>query len=579
MRLAVMPFENLTPDPNLSKIGRACAAVLSYDLAGAPDVYVQAVDSYSNAYGMQAAEVMDAYITQYQGKLELRADIGDLDKRKTKSTLVVSGVDSEGLLPLLNELAKRIANRARAFSTVKQAAFHLYGEALAAQDPDTAVREFDAAASADQRFIAAYLAWAETLFSRNDRAGGLKVLAAAKANGPDAIDEAEIEYLAASGAGDLNDREKALEKLTGLTPANARPFLELAEQQFAGRKFQGAVHNYEAATRLSPTNAAIWNELGYAQAQLGNLAAARNSIDNYRALDPTAANPLDSLGEVSFFLGDFANAAKYFEQAHQRNPAAGGAELFKAAQAHLLAGDLTGADDLFGQYLGLTQSPVHGVAGLERAQWEFLIGRRKAAMARLQETIPQLNGDAQSLGLCQLSIWKLETGDTNGAANAADQAAAHAQSPQAHNLAATCRAIAAMGTSNSGSKLADAYGLLFARKFNQALPLLEGIYRETSPSIDGEIRTLLAWAYIETGRVSDARPLLALFPIPVTTGSDPLFSSMIFPRFLYLRGALLEKEGKREDAKRSYQLYLKYAGDVPDISGDEAKVRHSLEAL
>ena len=39
---------------------------------------------------------------------------------------------------------------------------------------------------------------------------------------------------------------------------------------------------------------------------------------------------------------------------------------------------------------------------------------------------------------------------------------------------------------------------------------------------------------------------------------------------------MLEKEGKRADAKRSYELYLKYAGDVADIFGDEAVARKAV---
>jgi tetratricopeptide (TPR) repeat protein len=89
---------------------------------------------------------------------------------------------------------------------------------------------------------------------------------------------------------------------------------------------------------------------------------------------------------------------------------------------------------------------------------------------------------------------------------------------------------------------------------------------------------LLAWAYAETGRLPQAEQLLARTPIPLSSG-EPLFAELIFPRYLYLRGALLEKQGKREEAKQSYELYLKYAGDLPGIFGDQEKVRKSLGNL
>jgi len=120
-----------------------------------------------------------------------------------------------------------------------------------------------------------------------------------------------------------------------------------------------------------------------------------------------------------------------------------------------------------------------------------------------------------------------------------------------------------------------AFALLFGRKFAEAVQPLEAVYRETAPAGDGQIRTLLAWAEVESGRVGDARQLVQLYPLPLSSG-DPFFASLIFPRFLYLRGVVLQSEGKRSKAKQSFELFLKYAGDVPDIFGDEAAARRVL---
>jgi hypothetical protein len=113
---------------------------------------------------------------------------------------------------------------------------------------------------------------------------------------------------------------------------------------------------------------------------------------------------------------------------------------------------------------------------------------------------------------------------------------------------------------------------LFARKYAEAVPLLEAIYRETSPTSDGQIRTLLAWTYVDTGRVADARKLVQIYPIPLSSG-DPVFVSLMFPRFLYVRGVVLQNEGKRAEAKKSMDLFQKYAGDVPDILGAKGGLR------
>jgi tetratricopeptide (TPR) repeat protein len=310
----------------------------------------------------------------------------------------------------------------------------------------------------------------------------------------------------------------------------------------------------------------IWNEIGYAYASAGDLADARRALEIYkRSLGPGDPNGLDSLGEVSFYLGDFAGAEKYFLDAHAKNPAArGGVELLKAAQARLMTGDLPGADGLFEKYK-TTVTAQRELTAYQQAQWEFLTGRRKAGMQRLGEIL-KLPGEAVVLGACQLSIWKLQTGDSKGAAAMADQAVKSSQSPAAKNMSAVCGAI--VKGLKTDSAMTNAVWLMLARKYGEAVPLLEKIYRETNPSFDAQARSLLAWAYLETGRTAEAKPLVGLYPIPLSS-ADPLFASLIFPRFLFLRGAVL-------DSKPTLELYLKYAGDVTDVFGEDDVARKKI---
>ena len=341
--------------------------------------------------------------------------------------------------------------------------------------------------------------------------------------------------------------------------------------------FPGAARDLETCTRLDPNQAENWNRLGYVLAYAQNLAGAREAIETYQRLLPAEnVNALDSLGEVSFYLGDFNGAVNYFLQAEKKNPGQfPGAESAKAAQARLMTGDLREADALFQKHISTVQSPQ---SGLEEAQWEFLTGRQKEGLARLEKLIPALQPDQQALGLCQLSIWELAGGDAKAAGAMAAQAVDRGVSPGAKNLGAMCRYISASPTASFGSPLVDAYALLLAHRFREAAPLLETLYRETNPLRDGQIRTLLAWAYVETGRIADAEPLLRTYPIPLASG-DSMFASLMFPRYLFLRAVALEKNGKRAEAKQSYELYLKYAGDAPDGSGEALAARQEVDKL
>ena len=579
-RLAILPLENLSADPALDWAGRAVSTALVYDLAGAPNLYAQLVESVAGAESIRASRILQGYFVARNGQVEIRATLLDPRKTTTVASFALDGPLPVGPLPLANQLAKRLNSAARAFSTRNPGAFRDFGVALSKPDAASELSSFAAATAADPGFASAAMSSARLLIEGGDRDQARKILAAAMNAHPDPIDQARLEYLSATAANDTAARIRALEIMTRLTPADSQVPRELADLHSVQRKFQDALRNYETVTRLDPEDAQAWNQLGYAYSYALDLAGARRALDHYRQLlPPEEANPLDSLGEVSFYLGDYASAEHYFLQAHEKNPGEfAGAELIKAAQARLMLGDLPAADAIFHRYLGLLQHSQGALAGYQEAQWEFLTGRRKAAIARLEKLVPSVEGEGQALALCQLSIWKLETGDSKSAADMATQAVASARSPRLRNLSAVCRFLASMPASNSGLPLADAYARLFERKFSDAVPVIEGLYRETNPATDGQVRTLLAWAYVESGRMPQAQQLLERAPIPLSSG-EPLFADLIFPRYFYLRGAVLEKEGKRAEAKQSYELFLKYAGDVPGIFGDQSKARQSLGNL
>jgi Flp pilus assembly protein TadD len=573
-RVAVLPFENLSSDTKLNWASRAIASALVYDLAPSPDLHAQTVDSTSGAYANGASEMLEGYFSESSGRLRMTVTIENLGKSNTVASFELSGPASAGVLPLVNQLATRLSGAARPFGTSKAEAFRAYGEALGEANPEAMANDLKTATEADPHFAVAYLIWARLLAAEGQREQSMKILQAGRAANPDAIDAAEMEYVAGSMAGDVEERAKALETLKRLSPADANWLRELAGLRLAQRRFQEAARNYEAATRLVGGDAELWNQLGYAYAFEQDLASASRALEHYeQMLGPANSNALDSLGEVNFFLGDFSEAEKYFLEAQEKAGARRGDELVKAAEARLMMGDLAGADGIFEKYLGLARPGQLQAAGFERAQWEFMTGRRKAGMARLEKLISALQGDQQSLALCQLSIWKLETGSGKEGAELAQKAEGLAGSSRTRTLSAISKAMAG----EAGAGAASAYALLFARKYGEALRPLEAIYGETNPAVDGQIRTLLAWADVETGRIADAGTLVQIFPIPLSAG-DPVLASLIFPRFLYLRGVVLENEGKKSKAKRSYELFLKYAGDVPDVFGGEAAARRALGA-
>jgi tetratricopeptide (TPR) repeat protein len=519
-RLAVMPLENLSSDPQWNWYSRASSAVVQYDLAGAKNIFAKTVDSLSAAQSMQASRVLEGYFLERNGRLAIRATVEDLGKTRAMEHLEIEGPVAGGFLPLANELARHLSSGARRFGTSNEKAFRFYGEALGASGAEATERALESATETDPGFAVSYLDQARLLGETGARDRALQVIQAGeRGTHLDSIDQADFEYVAAAGWGDANARIQALETLAHITPANATTFVDLGEAQFERRNFSEAVRNYRAATLLNPEDPRTWNTLGYALAWTRDLQGARQAIQEYEKLAPEDANALDSLGEVSFYLGDFESAAKYFERAAQKNPA----ELVKAAEARMMTGDLRGADELFARYIG----PVKGGrAAYQMAQWEFLTGRRMKAIEAMEKLVGALDGESQKLARSQLAVWDLETGSSSA--------------PGYGEVAGPVR-------------------LLLAGKFRDALPGLEAGFQKANPSNDGQIRMLLAWALVETGSIDRAGKLIEICPLPLSPG-EPMFASLIFPRYFALRAAVLEKQGKPDEAKKNHDLYLKYAG-------------------
>lgn len=554
-RLGVMPIENLGSDPQLNWLSRAAAVVIAYDLAGAKNIFAKRVDSISLAQSMAASRLLEGYFFERNGRIAIHATLEDLGKTRVVESFEMDGPVSGGFLPLVNELARRLSPEARVFGTSDESAFRYYGEALAASDPQAVEQALEQATAADPGFAAGYIDEARMLADAGQRERARQVAQAGERARVDPIERADLEYVAAAASGDASDRAKALDSMAAATPANADVFAELGQMRFARRQFKQAAVEYRAATGLDPDEPRTWNELGYALAWDGDLRGAREALAQYQKLAPEDPNVLDSQGEVSYFCGDFKSAAEYFERAAAKNPS----EFVKAAESRLMMGDLNGADALFAKHFGQGAPGRNRGADYQMAQWAFLTGRRNAGMSRMENLAAETSGDLQSLALSQLSVWKLESGDEKAAADLANQAVARAQNPQVRGISEVCRYIAAGASTSSGSKMADAYALLFAKKFREALPLLQAMYGETNPSADGQVRTLLAWAYVETGAIDRAASLVGVYPLPLSSG-EPLFASLIFPKYLFVRGAVLQAEGKRDEASKSFELYSKYGG-------------------
>lgn len=584
----IPPFENLAASPDFDWMGHGFSEALRLQLAGIPGRRPLAVAALRDAPATGPGRIVHGYFCVEGGRLRVHADVEDTATRRMVQRVAVAGPLAGGMLPLARAVAHRIDANARELPAGNADAFRAYISALRAPDPGAADREFDRAVTADPGFGAAYLAWTQVLASRGDRERAVQVLAAARGHSArfSGLERDRLELIAATMSGDRAGRRQALIALTRSDPTDPAVYRMLAGLETTGHAYAAAAKWYTQALALEPGDAVLLNQLGYAHAWAGDLRSATAALSRYRDLRPDDANPLDSLGDVQYYAGRFAEAEKYYKDAYAKDPSfQGGGALYKAAWARLMQGDLRGADEIFGRFVQRREAAHDAAVPVRVAQWEYLTGRRRQAIPRLEEYARTAPPAAASLALSQLALWSLEATDRRGAREYALKAPV--QSP----LTAVCEFIteppapdpewaarAARVFSQPGQdgmrQLALAYALLLSKRFEAAIAPLEQLYAATAPASPDWPAMPLAWALVETERFERVPELLRLAPLPTAAGEQP-FLSAEFPRLLYLRGMLAEKQHRREEARANYQLFLRFVG--PDSFGEQYRATRGLE--
>jgi tetratricopeptide (TPR) repeat protein len=563
-RLALTPFENLSGDVSLDWIGAAAPSIIAVEVNGSVKTAPIRVESARDAWAAHATEIAYGYYSRQGTHVRLEMVVQDLASGQTIQTYSAEGPLAAGILPLADSIARAVEpRRTHPLGTTSQDAIEQWGTAMTVADPAARLAAYERALSDDANFGPAYVGWSQALLASGDRAGASKAIEKGRGRGAllDDVSRAQLDLEAAKLNGDPTLRREALVALSRLTQSDAAAVRALAETEWQARHFQTAADLFRKAAARDPGEPALLNTLGYALACTGDLSGAVKTLEEYGRRSGEEANAFDSIGEVNFYLGHFDEAERYFLKAHDTNAAMlGGGDLLKASESRMMTGDLRGADGLFRQYADFRRRFKDPAVELETARWEYLTGRRQQGLSRLETFAGENPGDAGAFAESQLAIWYLDTGQPQRAAEHTARAAEKASSPGAKNLAAACRYLAgADAARESVPNPIAAVALLLAKRFTDAAPVLKQVYEQTNPSFDGQARSFYAWALAETGHAKDAADLVELYPIPGSVG-EPLFSSLMFPRFLKVRAAVREAQGRRDEAAACMKLYGQLGG-------------------
>ena len=621
-RIAILRFENLGPAVSDDWMGRAFSEVITTELAGAPGIYaipsnqMHGLDrvlgprpvsapgvSAEQSLALASAATRLGY-GEYSvrgGRLSARLTLED--PRTGKMTKQVStgpsGHPAGDVLAMASELARQISTRLAPYGTNSLPALKAYVSAKESATAAATAQNLEQAIAADPNFGPPYRLLAQVKAQQQDRAAAEALLsqALARAAAMPPAERAHLVLEAANLHGDSGARQSALTTLVALEPNDVSAWSSLAESCMNRRQYQRAVQSYRKLLEVEPEDVTALNQLGYAAAYAGSFDAALDALRRYQALRPAEANPLDSQGDVNLLAGRLHQAENLYLQAAKKDPNfESGGELWKAAMARLMSGDVAGADQLAQQYIQARVAAKDPVTDYRKAEWFWVSGRRKSAWQRLETFAREAeNGPLRefaSRAYSQLAIWSLALGDRAAAAQLAQRAALLAgrssagaamvarflAQPPASSSEWSVRAerLFPNASENSIRNFALAYALLLDKQFQPASLLLKQLYDGAAPAADPSLPVMLAWTYLETGSANDAAPLLRLNPIPSVSGVS-LFAPFYFPRIYYLRGLVAEKQGKPDEARADYQLFRQLSGPDPLIWGEEQRAARARQ--
>jgi Tfp pilus assembly protein PilF len=627
-RFAILRFENLSAGSDADWIGRALEEVLSAELSGAPGLSVistgelHAFDRNLGARPISApgisAERADALAAganrlgygEYSvraGRLYARLSIEDAHTGRMAKVITVS-TGANDVLGAATDFARQFGARLAPYPTRNLDCLRAYAEALESHNASDTAASLDRALAADPNFGPPYRMLAQLDAQRGDRAGAIAELDRALARG-DAIapiERARIAVEAAGLSGDSAARMQALAALAKLEPANPRTWQTLAETAMSRHDYRQAEDAYRRALEQESESATLLNELGYTAAYAGDFDAGFAALHHYQQLRPNDANVLDSLGDLNYLSGHLREAEDLYLQANKRDPNVlpGGpdGDLFKAAMARIMTGDIAGADELEKKFIDARAAAHDSSAPFRELQWFWLTGRRTEAYRKLQalalalehpsqrtdqptsqptgQTAAQTAGQpagqpAASHAYAELAVWSLMRGDRAAAAEMARKAASMATAatgaPAAISRFLAQPSVPAKEWSSRADRFLPgpaqdmvkqqmlAYALLLDGQVKAAAAPLQRLYDATGIAINEGLPVLLAWTHIESGNFEAAAPLLKLNPVPPHTGVNT-FMPLYFPRIFELRSIVAAKAGKTDEARQDLDLYQKLSG-------------------
>ena len=328
--VAVLPFDNISGDPQQRYFSEGLAAEVRGELARNPLLRVAAQTSsnkfrdsrddaraISNALGV--TYLLDGNVRRAGDMLRISAELIDgssgfsqwsqsFDRPLADVFAVQDEIAGAVTAALSAQMVKRQAGAretVHAGGTSNVAAYDaylrgrdLYQKGIDENSDRAALARFDEAIAADPRYALAHAA----------RARALTVIGNQYSQG-------------AARIAIYDDALAAARRAVALGPDTAEAFLALGIILFNGNlDCRGAREPFEKAAALGGGDAEVLSRAALFNARTGRFAAARSTMARAAALDPLNPNMLRLVGEVEFSAGRYAEAIAAINRALAINP-------------------------------------------------------------------------------------------------------------------------------------------------------------------------------------------------------------------------------------------------------------------
>jgi Flp pilus assembly protein TadD len=575
-RIAILPIENLTGRASLDWAGRAMIEVAQLELGAGEAAAVFPARDAGEALARQATDL--AY-----GTLELDHPEAGEGVPRLRYALFIENVARHEVLNQQRGAGTAL-NAASALAALLAQASAVRSLRPAGVRDDRGLelfskQKYEECTRADPQAYWCWERWAVTTFEAGKKDEALRIVTQGreKATAAPASARARLDFVEATFRGDPALRRAALERLVQADPGNPGAISELASQFVAERRYAEAESLYRRALGTNRRQSEVWNLLAYAQAWQGHFDEARKSLEVYDRLAPGDPNPADSRGEIEMLAGNLAGAQSWFLNSYHRDPKFNsGAAMEKAALANYLAGNDRVAAELVGTYLADREKAGDALAGYTGARWQFLFGQNGTAQATLENAVRRGGPDA-ALAATRLMVAALRDGETEAARRWARTV--RQLTPASGNpLLARMAALLAEGDASAVSDTAmrtelQAVGLTLRGQFGQALPAWDEVLKGPRGGADGFAREMKAWCLLRAGKAADAARL-AQGGWPLLADNERLlFDFLVYPNALFVRAEAAVAGHDTAEARRLYDLYLRYAGHGGDRFGQAEKAR------